>query len=251
MRSSSSRALIRARWPAASPSWPTAGIRLATRATTFSKVVWDEGPTAQQSTDTYNASAEDLSKKDPGQVAAQGRRRGGCFLGARRESGRSCVLLSVPFARAARAAELLRLFQGRQARALGAQPDARERRRANRQKPAASTRRTSRSISRASAAASAGASPTTTWSRPPISPSRLACPSSCSGRASRIWRTTSTVPPGYHYLKGARRFAAASSSPGATISSPSVRTAASRRAPAFRARNSRHASFRISRSSAR
>ena len=32
------------------------------------KVVWDEGPTAKQGTDTYNASAEDLSKKDPGQV---------------------------------------------------------------------------------------------------------------------------------------------------------------------------------------
>ena len=32
------------------------------------KVVWDEGPTAKQGTDTYNASAEQLSTKDPGQV---------------------------------------------------------------------------------------------------------------------------------------------------------------------------------------
>jgi len=32
------------------------------------KVVWDEGPTAQQSTELYNSTAEDLAKKDPGQV---------------------------------------------------------------------------------------------------------------------------------------------------------------------------------------
>ncbi len=32
------------------------------------KVVWDDGPTANQGTDTYNATAEDLAKKDPGQV---------------------------------------------------------------------------------------------------------------------------------------------------------------------------------------
>ena len=32
------------------------------------KVVWDEGPTANQSTELYNSTAEDLAKKDPGQV---------------------------------------------------------------------------------------------------------------------------------------------------------------------------------------
>jgi isoquinoline 1-oxidoreductase beta subunit len=32
------------------------------------KVVWDEGPTAAQGTDTYNATADDLAKKDPGQT---------------------------------------------------------------------------------------------------------------------------------------------------------------------------------------
>jgi isoquinoline 1-oxidoreductase subunit beta len=32
------------------------------------KVVWDEGPTAMQGTDTYNATAEDLNKKEPGQM---------------------------------------------------------------------------------------------------------------------------------------------------------------------------------------
>ena len=32
------------------------------------KVVWDEGPTAKQGTDTYNATAEELAKKDPGQT---------------------------------------------------------------------------------------------------------------------------------------------------------------------------------------
>jgi isoquinoline 1-oxidoreductase subunit beta len=32
------------------------------------KVVWDEGPTAKQSTELYNSTAEDLAKKDPGQV---------------------------------------------------------------------------------------------------------------------------------------------------------------------------------------
>jgi len=32
------------------------------------KVEWDEGPTAQQGTDTYNAGAEELAKKEPGQV---------------------------------------------------------------------------------------------------------------------------------------------------------------------------------------
>jgi isoquinoline 1-oxidoreductase subunit beta len=32
------------------------------------KVVWDEGPTAKQGTDTYNATADDLAKKDPGQT---------------------------------------------------------------------------------------------------------------------------------------------------------------------------------------
>ncbi len=32
------------------------------------KVVWDDGPTAKQGTDTYNATAEELAKKDPGQT---------------------------------------------------------------------------------------------------------------------------------------------------------------------------------------
>jgi isoquinoline 1-oxidoreductase subunit beta len=32
------------------------------------KVVWDDGPTAAQGTDTYNATADDLAKKDPGQT---------------------------------------------------------------------------------------------------------------------------------------------------------------------------------------
>jgi isoquinoline 1-oxidoreductase subunit beta len=32
------------------------------------KVVWEEGPTAAQGTDTYNATADDLAKKDPGQT---------------------------------------------------------------------------------------------------------------------------------------------------------------------------------------
>jgi isoquinoline 1-oxidoreductase subunit beta len=32
------------------------------------KVVWDEGPTAAQGTETYNATADDLAKKDPGQT---------------------------------------------------------------------------------------------------------------------------------------------------------------------------------------
>ncbi|MGB9067028.1 MAG: molybdopterin cofactor-binding domain-containing protein [Candidatus Acidiferrales bacterium] len=32
------------------------------------KVVWDEGPTAAQGTDTYRATADDLAKKDPGQT---------------------------------------------------------------------------------------------------------------------------------------------------------------------------------------
>jgi isoquinoline 1-oxidoreductase subunit beta len=32
------------------------------------KVVWDEGPTAAQGTDIYNATADDLAKKDPGQT---------------------------------------------------------------------------------------------------------------------------------------------------------------------------------------
>src|SRR5579862_1115137 len=32
------------------------------------KVVWDEGATAKQSTELYNSTAEDLAKKDPGQI---------------------------------------------------------------------------------------------------------------------------------------------------------------------------------------
>ena len=32
------------------------------------KVVWDEGPTAKQGTDTYNATAQELAAKDPGQT---------------------------------------------------------------------------------------------------------------------------------------------------------------------------------------
>ncbi len=43
---------------------------------------------------------------------------------------------------------------------------------------------------------------TTTWSRRPGSRRRRACRSSCCGRAKTTCSTTSTVPAGFHYLKG-------------------------------------------------
>jgi isoquinoline 1-oxidoreductase subunit beta len=46
------------------------------------KVVWDEGPTAKQGTDTYNASAEDLAKKDPGQTLRKDGDADGAFSAA-------------------------------------------------------------------------------------------------------------------------------------------------------------------------
>jgi isoquinoline 1-oxidoreductase subunit beta len=46
------------------------------------KVVWDEGPTAKQGTDTYNASAEELATKDPGQTLRKDGDVDAAFTGA-------------------------------------------------------------------------------------------------------------------------------------------------------------------------
>jgi isoquinoline 1-oxidoreductase subunit beta len=46
------------------------------------KVVWDEGPTAAQGTDTYNATADDLAKKDPGQTLRKDGDVDAAFTGA-------------------------------------------------------------------------------------------------------------------------------------------------------------------------
>ncbi len=46
------------------------------------KVVWDEGPTAKQSTESYNATADDLAKKEPGQVLRKDGDADAAFAGA-------------------------------------------------------------------------------------------------------------------------------------------------------------------------
>jgi isoquinoline 1-oxidoreductase subunit beta len=46
------------------------------------KVVWDEGPTAKQGTDTYNATAADLAQKDPGQTLRKDGDVDAAFTGA-------------------------------------------------------------------------------------------------------------------------------------------------------------------------
>ena len=92
------------------------------------QVTWNEGPTAAQSSAGFAAKAEELSKQPPGVHTSAGRRRG---RGARKrgEGRRGRLLISVHLARAARAAELHRPLQGRQARNLVAQPDAAARQR--------------------------------------------------------------------------------------------------------------------------
>ena len=97
-------------------------------------------------------------------------------LGSGGEDRRGGVLLSLPRPRAARAAELHRALQGRQARDLGAEPDRR---------PAAAALvaqtfgiqgdRHHDPPDRAWAAASGGGSTTTTWSRRRRSRRRSAC----------------------------------------------------------------------------
>ena len=72
------------------------------------------------------AARHELSTAAAGDHAAQRRRRRRRAAAAR-EGRRGGVRLSVPRARAARAAELHRALQGRQARDLGAEPDARSR----------------------------------------------------------------------------------------------------------------------------
>jgi isoquinoline 1-oxidoreductase subunit beta len=46
------------------------------------KVVWDEGPTAAQGSDTYQATADDLAKKDPGQTLRKDGDVDAAFAGA-------------------------------------------------------------------------------------------------------------------------------------------------------------------------
>ncbi len=46
------------------------------------KVVWDDGPTAKQGSDTYAAGADDLAKKDPGQVLRKDGDVDAAFAGA-------------------------------------------------------------------------------------------------------------------------------------------------------------------------
>ena len=110
----------------ASPSSPTAGIRRIRRAGQL-KVTWADHPTKAQSTRAFQTQADELGKGWPSLSArsmAQGRRRGGGAGAAGREDGGSRLHVSVHPARAARADELRGAVQGRQAGAVGAEPDA-------------------------------------------------------------------------------------------------------------------------------
>ena len=86
------------------------------------QVVWDEGPTAAQSTIGFAQKAEELAKQPPG-FSLRNDGNADTALDRRGESGRGGLFVSVHLARAARAGEHRRAFQGRQARDLGAQPD--------------------------------------------------------------------------------------------------------------------------------
>ena len=86
------------------------------------QVVWDEGPTAAQSTLGFAQKRRRTVETASGFLAAERRQRRYRARG-RGEDGRGGLFLSVHFACAAGTGELRRAFQGRQARDLGAQPD--------------------------------------------------------------------------------------------------------------------------------
>ena len=88
------------------------------------KVTWDEGPTASQSSEGYAQQRRRAVEAEAGNSSAHRRKHGG-GASIRRESRGGRLLLSVPFARAARAGELRGQLRRRQAGVLVAQPDAR------------------------------------------------------------------------------------------------------------------------------
>ena len=87
------------------------------------QVKWDEGATAQQSSVKFAARAQELSQQPPVfTIHADGDAEGAMQAG-NPEGRRSRVRVPLHLARAARAAELHRAVQGRQARDLGADAD--------------------------------------------------------------------------------------------------------------------------------